>query len=377
MELQAALGVSLMFTRGNSPEAHAGLSRGLALADELDDPGQQLRTLGAFVVFHDRVGEFRESVALAKRSEPAAKRLAEPAADMISDWMIGTSVHLLGDQVEAELRCRSAVTAPLELKRLAPFYYGFDHRIRALVALARALWLLGRPEQAMRVAHQTLRDGEELRHPVSLAISLVWISPVFLWSGDHVTAGAIIDRLVAFAEQHSLGPYVHVGHALRGELQVKRGEATAGLELLRRSQAALHKHQHGILDTVFATAQTEALEQLGRRDEAIAEIDRALAIVERKGDSFDAAEMLRVKASLIAAAAPDDAESHHLRAIAVARRHGALGWELRAATSLARLWIPRGRASEAREIVRSTLARFTEGAGTADLQAARALLSND
>lgn len=377
MELQAALGVSLMFTRGNSPEARAGLSRGLALAVELDDPAQQLRTLGAFVVFHDRVGEFRESVALANRSEPTAKRLAEPVAHMISDWMIGTSVHLLGDQVEAERRCRSAIAVPAELKRVAPFYYGFDHRVRGLVALARALWLLGRPAQAMRVAHQTIREGEALHHPVSLAISLVWTSPVFVWSGDHATAGEIIDRLVAFAESHSLGPYVHVGHALRGELRVKQGEPVAGLELLRRAQDALQKHHHGILDTVFATAQAEGLGLLGMHHDAIAEIDRALAVAAHKGDSFDVAEMLRVKASLIAASDPDGAEQHCLRAVAVAQRHGALAWELRAATALARLWLPRGRAREGRALVGAALARFPEASGTADLAAARALLSND
>ncbi len=377
MELQAALGVSLMFTRGNSPDAHAALSRGLALADELDDPQQQLRTLGAFVVFHDRVGQFRESVAIAKRSERAAKRLAEPAAHMISDWMIGTSVHLLGDQVDAERRCRSAVTAPAELKRVAPYYYGFDHRIRGLVALGRTLWLVGRPEEAMRVAHQTICEAEELRHPVSLAISLVWTSPVFLWSGDHSTAADIIDRLTAFAERHSLGPYVHVGLALRGELAVKQGKPSQGIELLRRSQDALQRHHHGILDTVFATAQAEALGQLGQLGEAVVEIDRAIASAQRKGDSFDLAEMLRVKASLVATVAPEEAEQHGLSAIQVARAQGALGWELRAATLLAQLWIAQGRASEGRELVRATLGRFAEGFRTADLVAAHALLSND
>ena len=375
MELQAALGVSLMFTRGNSPVAHAALARSLAVADDLDDPEQQLRLLGAFVVFHDRVGQFRESVAIARRSEPAARRLGEPAALMISDWIIGTSLHLLGDQAEAERRCRSATTAEASLKRIAPYYYGFDHRIRGLVGLSRVLWLVGRPEEAMRVAHQTIREGEDLRHPVSLAISLVWTSSVFLWSGDHTTAAGIIERLIGHAERHSLGPYIHVGLGLRGELAVKHRDPEGGLALLRRAQDALQKHHHGILDTVFATAQAEALGHLGRLPEAVTAIDRAIACAERKGDSFDLAEMLRLKASFVAAGSPDEAEPCYARALQVARAQGALSWELRAATSLAHLWIARGQARAAHELVRATLGRFAEGFQTADLVAAQALLS--
>jgi len=375
MELQAALGVSLMFTRGNSQATHDALSRGLAVADALDDPEQQLRLLGAFVVFHDRVGQFRESVAIARRSEPAARRSGDAAALLISDWIIGTSLHLLGDQAAAERRCRSATTAEAKLKRIAPYYYGFDHRIRGLVGLARVLWLVGRPEEAMRVAHQTIRESEDLRHPVSLAISLVWTSSVFLWSGDRGTAAGIIERLIVHAERHSLGPYVHVGLGLRGELAVKHGRPEEGLELLRRARDALREHHHGILDTVFATAQAEALGQLGRLAEAVVEIDRAIACAEHKGDSFDLAEMLRLKSSFVAAASPDEAERGCLRAIQIARAQGALGWELRAATSLARLWIARGEGRAAHALVRGLLDRFTEGLQTADLRAAQALLA--
>jgi tetratricopeptide (TPR) repeat protein len=376
MELQAALGVALMFTRGNSPATHDALARGLAIADDRDAAEPQLRLLGAFVVFHDRVGQFRESVAIARRSEPAARRLGEPAALMISDWIIGTSVHLLGDQAEAERRCRSATTAEAKLKHIAPYHYGFDHRIRGLVALGRVLWLVGRPEEAMRVAHQTIREGEDLHHPVSLAISLGWTSSVFAWSGDHASAADIIERLIVHAQRHSLGPYVHVGLGLRGELAVKRGDPEAGLALLRRAQDALQHHHHGILDTVFATAEAEALGLLGRLPEAVRVIEQAIACAERKGGSFDLAEMLRLEASFAAVGTPDEAEPCYTRALHVARTQGALGWELRVATSLARFWIARGQVGAADDLVRATLARFTDGFQTADLVAAQALLAD-
>jgi tetratricopeptide (TPR) repeat protein len=198
---------------------------------------------------------------------------------------------------------------------------------------------------------------------------------VFLWSGDHATAAGIIERLIGHAERHSLGPYIHVGLGLRGELAVKHSDPEAGLALLRRAQDALQKHHHGILDTVFATAQTKTLGHLGRLPEAAIAIDRAIACAERKGDSFDLAEMLRLKASFVAPGSPDEAEPCYMRALQVARAQGALSWELRAAISLAHLWIARGRARAAHELVRATLGRFAEGFQTADLLAAQALLS--
>jgi predicted ATPase len=70
------------------------------------------------------------------------------------------------------------------------------------------------------------------------------------------------------------------------------------------------------------------------------------------------------------------AEDHFRQALDWARRQGALSWELRAATSLARLWRDQARSNEARELLSSVYDRFTEGFATADLGAAKALLDH-
>jgi len=68
------------------------------------------------------------------------------------------------------------------------------------------------------------------------------------------------------------------------------------------------------------------------------------------------------------------AEDHFREALDWARRQGALSWELRAATSLARMWRNQGRSKEARELLAPVYDRFTEGFETADLKATKALL---
>ena len=83
------------------------------------------------------------------------------------------------------------------------------------------------------------------------------------------------------------------------------------------------------------------------------------------------AELLLLQAADGAAAA---AEDHFRQALDWARRQGALSWELRAATSLARLWYDQGRPTEAMALLQPVYDRFTEGFETADLKAAKALL---
>jgi predicted ATPase len=69
-----------------------------------------------------------------------------------------------------------------------------------------------------------------------------------------------------------------------------------------------------------------------------------------------------------------EAEASFHRAVEVARRQQARSWELRATTSLARLWQKQGKREEARRILAEIYGWFTEGFDTADLIEARTLL---
>jgi predicted ATPase len=92
------------------------------------------------------------------------------------------------------------------------------------------------------------------------------------------------------------------------------------------------------------------------------------------------AESLRVKGELLLLrgepGAEATAEGHFRQALDLAQQQGALSWELRAATSLARLLSDRGRSADATALLQPVYDRFTEGFATADLKAAKALLEN-
>jgi hypothetical protein len=379
MELQASLGLSLMFTTGNREEVRSALIRGLELAELLDEPYHQLRLLGGLNIFLTRVGDFRGALRVARQSEVIAKALADPAAAALADWMLGVAHHLIGDQTSARRHCETAVIRAFGSGRFNMIQFGYDHRIRALVALARTLWLQGCPDQAVKVARQTIHEAEEFKHPVTLCIALIWTVPVFIWSGDLMAAEAIIDRLVAHAARYSLGPYQAVSLGLSGDLSIKRGDAQNGVRLLGQCLDELRAERHQVLTPVLASAMAEGLAVMGQIENAFAAIDHALAMVVENGGSSDMPEILRIKGRLLLSAPrpdPSDAEDWLLRSLESAHQQSALGWELRTATTLARLMSAHGRRTQAHELLAGIYDRFTEGYETSDLRAARRLLED-
>jgi predicted ATPase len=130
----------------------------------------------------------------------------------------------------------------------------------------------------------------------------------------------------------------------------------------------------------FLGALAEGLAGLGRITEAIAAVERALGRVERGGELWNLAELLRLKGELLIQQAADQsisaAEGCFVRALDVARQQGALFWELRSALSLARLRVRQGRRDDVRPILAPAYHKFTEGFETADMRAARAMLES-
>jgi predicted ATPase len=260
-------------------------------------------------------------------------------------------------------------------QRLNMGHLGYDDRIVALVALARGLWLSGRPDRAIEAANYTVREAEQLKQPLTLGISLIWTVYVFLWVGDWTNAEGMIERLIDHAERHFLGPYHAVGTGQKGELLLRQGDVTGGIEHLRRGQATLHAARHRIMMTVFATALAEGQMSQNQPEDALRTIDEAIAQIGSHGESFDMPEMLRVKGDILAQSGNlAKAEAFLQQSLVLARRQGALGWELRGATSLGRLWRAGGRARDARALLAPLVAQYQEGLSTRDLVAAKELL---
>jgi predicted ATPase/DNA-binding winged helix-turn-helix (wHTH) protein len=378
MDLQAALGLSLMFTRGNSETVRLALTRALELAEVLEDLPSQLRLLGRLHIFHERLGEFHASLVFADRSEQVAKQLGDPVAISAAHSTSGISLHLMGDQAAARAHLDAAVLPFLVSENIKYMHYGFHYRNRAHIALARTLWLQGYADQAVVVARETVEEAEAIKHPITLCIALIWAVSVHLWTGDWDSTEERIERFIAHAEKYSLAPYQAVGLGVKGELAVRRGEPDVGIPLLLSCLKSVHSARYELLTTQFLNALAEGFAMAGRFAEALSTIDESISQIESNGDLFYMPEALRIRGEILSCA-PDcgssEAEDDFRRAIELGRRQSAPAWELRAANSLARLWIGQGRGEEARGLLAPIYARFTEGFGTLDARAADGILN--
>ena len=169
-----------------------------------------------------------------------------------------------------------------------------------------------------------------------------------------------------------------VGAGLKDE-SAARGQADVGIELLRSALGALHSELHNILLTVFAGALTQGLLKAGQFDEALLTVNGAIGQATSLGATFHMAELLRLKAEVLAAAPKMDvvaALDCIRQSLRFARDQSALAYELRSATTLARLLSEGGQREEARSILAPVYDRFTEEFETPDLRDARALLAS-
>jgi predicted ATPase/DNA-binding winged helix-turn-helix (wHTH) protein len=379
MHLQAALGMSLMFTRGSSEAVRVALDRSLAIAEERDDARMQLRLLGTLNMFHGRIGDLETALRYAKRGSAVSKTIADPVAHAVAHSLLGLSLQIRGDLAGARVELEAALLHGPGSRQTSMTYLGFDGYNIAGVALARTLWLQGHPVQAVERASQTVKDAAGLDHPVTLSIVLIWAVSVFLWAGDLRRAEEHIDWFVSRAESYSLGPYRAVGRGFKGQLAIRRNDPRAGVESLRGSLAELRAARYEQVNALFNISLVQGLEAIGRFEEAHTLIDESIRRVAVRGDLCYMPELLRVKGNiLLSGPRPnrDDAEMFFMRSLELSRRQGARAWELRTAVDLATLMATGGQAADARTLLRPVFDQFVEGLDTADVKAAQRLLAN-
>ena len=377
MILQEALAMSSMFTRGHSDQVRAQYELGLALAEACQDEVRQLRLLAGLNLFLTRRGDIRGALAVAERAGVIAVAAKHPAGAVWTECWMGGAHHHLGDQAAAQLHCERGLALTAELGAFNANFFGFDHRISALVFLARTLWLRGFSDQALRIAQKAIGDAASRSHPFSICFSLGYASMLLLWAGDFPGVSDLIEQLIVHARRYSIAPYRAFGIALKGELAIARDEPEAGLDLLRSALETLRAQEFDLLIPGFIGVLAEGLRKTGQLEEALFTINGAIARATNSGVEMDLPELLRIKSQVLAARHDRESAVNCLtEALTVARAQSALAWELRSTMALARMLSEDGQRDQARHTLALVYDRFTEGFETTDLRLARALLED-
>jgi predicted ATPase len=374
MKLHAALGVSLIHIRNPAgPEVGAAWTKALELAEGLDDAEYQLRSLQGLWIFHNASSRHRVALALAERFWILAANRPDPNARLLADWLIGVSQHYLGDQTSARRHLERVLADYVTSDYRLINRFQLDLRVQARVFLARILWLQGFPDQAMREAESSIKDARAANHVTSLCDAIALAAcPIALWNGELAAAESYVGSLLDNSTRHALAVWRASGRCHQGALVIMRGDVAGGLRLLR---AGLDELGEATVSVWFLSLLGQLAETLGR---AGAGADRFAAIdevIERSHPTEEYWVMAELQGELLllrgAPGAAAKAEDYFRRALDWARDQGALAWELRVATSLARLLRDQGRSADALALLQPVYDRFTEGFDTADLKSER------
>jgi predicted ATPase/DNA-binding winged helix-turn-helix (wHTH) protein len=377
MKLHAAVGASLVNSRGSdSPESSVAYTRALEIAESLDDAEYRLRGLWGLWAYHTTGGQHLE---LAQRFYALTAERTDPNDRLSGEGMIGISQFYLGDLPGARHHLEHVLAGyvtPDQNSRVIRFQT--DLRVWARVFLGRILWLQGFPDQAMRTVQSGVEDACIANHALSLCYVLTLAAcPLALLTGDLAAAEHYGEMLLDHSTRHALGRWRACGRCFQGVLVIRRGDVITGLRLLRDSFDEFGEVGSSLLQ-FLALLVAEALGRAGQYADGLAAAEEAIARSERTKELWAMAELMRVRGELLllqgAPEAVAAAEYNFRHALDVARQQQALSWELRAATSLARLLRSHGRRADAIACLQPIYDRFTEGFGTADLIAAKQLL---
>src|SRR5262245_20253718 len=382
LPLQAALGWSLMYTTGPARETGAAWATALELAQRLSDIDYQLRAVWGLWAGHLNNGEFRQALRLAEQFGALATKARDPADALIGDRMLGASLHFLGDQTRARghiERMLEHYVAPLNRSDVVRFQ--FDQRVTARITLSRVLWLQGFADQAMRTVASAIDDALAIQHTLSLCNALAQAAcPLALATGDLAAADRYATMLVHHTARHGADVWQTYGRCFEGMLLIKRDGLDVGLPLLGAAVGELRNARFVQYYTAFLAALAEGLAGAGQAVRGLAVVDEALAGSDKSEERWILPELLRLRGEVVlrpeAPNAAAVAEDHFQQSLEWARRQGALAWELRSTTSLARLWQRQRRTSQARKLLASVCRRFTEGLDTGDLVTANTLLKS-
>ena len=255
----------------------------------------------------------------------------------------------------------------------------------------QALWLLGYPDQALVKAKESLTLIQDLSHTNSVAYGLATLVEVHQHRREWAAAQERGEAALAFAAESGIPYFAAQISMMLGSALAWQGRYEEGISKMRQGLAAQSAAGGQGLLQYFLSLQLETYIETGQFEEGWTVLKEALTIRPKSSERYWEEEVYRLNGELLLAEArcnPEvqdnhrratmetEAEACFQHAIETAREQRTKSLELRASTSLARLWQQQGKQKEAHQVLSEIYNWFTEGFDTKDLQEAKALLES-
>jgi predicted ATPase len=386
IKLQVALITPLIHVKGHAAsetkvaaeQARLLIEQAEALGEPPEDPLLLFSVLfafwaGNFVAFNGDV--IRD---LAAQFLALAEKQRATVPLMIGQRLMGNSLLLTGDIAEARRHFDQAITLYNSSKH-RPLATRFSQDVGVAVLWGRslALWLLGYPEAALRDADDALKSAREMGQVATLMNALPFTTITYTLCGNCAAMAARAQELVDLAEEKGSPFWKSAGKIHQGLVLALTGRALDATEMLISGITAYRTTGATLNMTMVLPSLARAYAELHQFDEAWLCLGEAMTATETTKERWYEAEIHRTAGDIALMSPTLDvakAEACFERALAMAREQQAKSWELRAASSLARLWRDQGKRTEAHDLLAPIYGWFTQGFDTLDLKEAKALL---
>jgi class 3 adenylate cyclase/predicted ATPase len=371
---------ALRGTKGYSaPETGDAIQRAYALSQSVGEPAQLLLALVGLYTYHLVRSATTLAGEIADELLTFARKQGNATYVMIGLRGVGCVQFNLGRQLVAldHFEQSLALYDPVEHGPLASSF-GLDHKEAAVSFRSITLWLLGRPIQAEASQREALSCAESLKHLPSITQALIYSAFLRIMARDYLgviepaTQALHLSRRLSFALMEH-GASFFLAAARRGQAAPEEllPEMLNAASLWWATGAGQYR---GYVLTLIAETYLDA----NQPKDGLSIVAQAKALLEVTNERWAEAELYRVEGMLLLAL-PErriaEAEACLRKAMAVAREHSALSWELRAAVDMAGLLDELGRGAEGKALVEVLYSRFDEGFDSVDLRAARAILT--
>jgi predicted ATPase len=379
VDLLIALGVSLIATKGwAAPEVGETYTRARHLCQALEDPSQLFPVLWGLWAYALVRAEYQTAHVLGEQLLALAQHAHDATMLLGAHRALGATLFFLGAVATAHRHLAQGIALyDPQQHRAATFRYGEDAGVVCHGFASQALWLLGYPDQGRARNEEAVTLAQHIVHPYSLCYVLSLAAGIHQFRREVRAAQERAEATISLAQEQGFPSFRAHGAILRGWALAQQGQAQAGMEQITQGLTAWRATGAEIARLYWLALLAEAQGTLGEPEAGLTVLTEALTLAETTGERWYDPELYRLKGELLLQQYADnqaDAETCFHHAISVAQSQQAKSWELRAATSLARLWQRQGKRVEAYELLAPVYHWFTEGFDTADLQEAKALL---
>jgi predicted ATPase len=361
-------------------------SRARELCEQVGEAPQLFQVLRGLQFFYQLRMELHTARELGEELLTLAQDIGDLSLRLEAHFALGNTLNYLAEFAAAEAHFEQVIDLyDLQQHRDHAFRFGQDVGVSCRIYAAVTLWCLGYPDQAVQQSHEALVLARQVAHPMSLAYALFFSTWVYQfrreWQHAHELAQACIDLT---AEQgfvlFTAGGTIFRGWALAArsaEPAIGQAHLAEGIAQMEQGLSAWHATGAEVFRPYALALLAEAHARMGRHEDGLTLLAEALAVINRTEERRWEAELHRLRGELLLAHGPDahtEAETCFHQALDIARHQQAKSWELRAATSLARLWQSQHQHQDAYDLLAPVYHWFTEGHDTADLKRAKALL---